>query len=407
MADFGGADLEAFRTEVRGWLEANYPAELRGAEARTDPEAVWGGRAFEGSKDPQIVWMRRMADKGWTAPTWPKEYGGGGLSPQQARVLDQELAAGRYRPALLSFGLWMLGPVLLEYANEAQKKEHLPKIVQGQIRWCQGYSEPGAGSDLASLQTRCVDAGDHWQIDGSKVWTSYADKADWCFCLVRTDPSKKHEGISFVLIDMKTPGVETRPIRLISGESPFCETFFTEVKIPKGNLVGRLNGGWEIAKRLLQYERQNISAGFGEGGTAGGASGDLSEIAKRYLGADAAGALEPKDLRRRITENKMNFQALRQTLARSAAESRAGNGPSATTSIIKYAAAEFAKERSELMVEALGAQGLGWDGEGFSPTEIAAVHGWLRTKANSIEGGTSEINLNVVAKRVLGLPDPK
>jgi alkylation response protein AidB-like acyl-CoA dehydrogenase len=406
MADFGGADLEAFRAEVRAWLEANYPPELRDPNAKTDPEAVWGGRAFEGSDDPQIVWMKRMAEKGWTAPTWPKEYGGGGLSPQQARVLDQELAAGRYRPALLSFGLWMLGPVLLEYANEAQKKEHLPKIVRGEIRWCQGYSEPGAGSDLAGLQTRCVDKGDHWQIDGSKVWTSYADKADWCFCLVRTDTTKKHEGISFVLIDMRTPGVETRPIRLISGESPFCETFFTGVEIPKGNLVGRENGGWEIAKRLLQYERQNISAGFGEGGITGSASGDVADVAKRYLGVED-GALAAKELRRRITENKMNFQALRQTIARSAAESKAGNGPSAATSIIKYAAAEFAKQRSELMIEALGAQGLGWAGEGYSAPELAAVHGWLRTKANSIEGGTSEINLNVVAKRVLGLPDPK
>jgi alkylation response protein AidB-like acyl-CoA dehydrogenase len=401
MADFGGADLDAFRSDVRSWLEANYPAELRDPQAKTNPEAVWGGRAFEGSDDPQIVWMRRVAEQGWTAPTWPKDFGGGGLTAPQARVVEQELAAGRYRPPLLSFGLWMLGPVLLEYANDDQKREHLPKIIEGRIRWCQGYSEPGAGSDLASLATRCEDKGDHWLINGQKVWTSYADKADWCFCLVRTDPTKKHEGISFVLIDMRTPGVETRPIQLISGDSPFCETFFTDVKIPKGNLVGRLNGGWEIAKRLLQYERQNISAGFGEGGTAGGASGDLASIAKQY------GATEDGELRSRITRNKMDFQALRQTIARSAAESRAGNGPSAATSIIKYAAAELAKERSELMIEAMGNQGLGWVGDGFSQAEQTAVRGWLRTKANSIEGGTSEVNLNVVAKRVLGLPDLK
>jgi alkylation response protein AidB-like acyl-CoA dehydrogenase len=404
MPDFGATELDAFRGEVRDWLAANYPAELKTAGAKTDPEAVWGGQQFVGAAgdaDPQIVWMRRAAEKGWTAPTWPSEFGGGGLSPAQARVLEQEIAKGGYRSPLLSFGLWMLGPVLLEYANDAQKKEHLPRIVRGEVRWCQGYSEPGAGSDLAGLQTRCEDKGDHWQIDGQKVWTSYADKADWCFCLVRTDTTKKHEGISFVLIDMRSPGVETRPIRLISGESPFCETFFTGVKIPKGNLVGRLNGGWEIAKRLLQYERQNISAGFGEGGTAGGASGDLAEVAKRY------DALSDGDLRRRITENKMNFQALRQTIARTAAESRAGNGPSAATSIIKYAAAELAKQRSELMVESMGAQGLGWSGDGFSEPERMAVRGWLRTKANSIEGGTSEVNLNVVAKRVLGLPDPK
>jgi alkylation response protein AidB-like acyl-CoA dehydrogenase len=401
MADFGGADLDAFRTAVRAWLEANYPAELRDPKAKTDPEAVWGGRAFEGRDDPQAVWMRRVAEQGWTAPAWPKEFGGGGLNAEQARVVEQELAAGRYRPPLLSFGLWMLGPVLLEYANDEQKREHLPKITKGEIRWCQGYSEPGAGSDLASLATRCEDKGDHWLINGQKVWTSYADKADWCFCLVRTDVSKKHEGISFVLIDMRTPGVETRPIALISGESPFCETFFTDVKVPKGNLVGRLNGGWEIAKRLLQYERQNISAGFGEGGTAGGASGDLAAIARQY------GATEDGELRTRITRNKMDFQALRQTIARSAAESRAGNGPSAATSIIKYAAAELAKERSELMIGAMGSHGLGWEGDGFAPPELAAVRGWLRTKANSIEGGTSEVNLNVVAKRVLGLPDLK
>jgi alkylation response protein AidB-like acyl-CoA dehydrogenase len=406
MADFGGAELDGFRAEVRDWLASNYPPELRGADAKTDPEAVWGGRPFADSKDPQIVWMRRLAERGWTAPAWPKEYGGGGLNSAQARVLNEELAAGRYRQPLASFGIWMLGPVLLEYATEEQKREHLPKIINGEIRWCQGYSEPGAGSDLASLATKCEDKGDHWLINGQKVWTSYANKADWCFCLVRTDATKKHEGISFVLIDMTSPGVETRPIPLISGESPFCETFFTDLKIPKDNLVGRVNGGWEIAKRLLQYERQNISAGFGEGGSAGGAAGDLGYIARKYVGEED-GRLADLDLRGRITANKMNFQALRLTIARSAAESKAGNGPSAATSIIKYAAAEFAKERSELMVESLGHQGLGWDGDGYEPNEILAVRGWLRTKANSIEGGTSEVNLNVIAKRVLGLPDPK
>jgi alkylation response protein AidB-like acyl-CoA dehydrogenase len=403
MADFGAGDQDAFRGEVKAWLDANYPAALRDPKAETDPEAVWGGRAFAGSDDPQIAWMNAMAQKGWTAPTWPAAYGGGGLSPAQARVLDQELAAGRYRAPLASFGVWMLGPVLLEYGTEAQKQEYLPKIVRGEIRWCQGYSEPGAGSDLASLQTRCEDKGDHWLINGQKIWTSYANKADWCFCLVRTDTTKKHEGVSFVLIDMTTPGVETRPIQLISGESPFCETFFTDVKIPKDALVGKVNGGWEIAKRLLQYERQNISGGFGGGGGAG----DLAQIAKRYVGTDGEGALADPDLRTRITRNKMDFDCFYKTIARVAAEAKASNGPSATTSIIKYAAATFAQERSELMVEALGAQALGWEGEGFSPDELTATHGWLRSKGNSIEGGTSEVNLNVVAKRVLGLPDPK
>jgi alkylation response protein AidB-like acyl-CoA dehydrogenase len=408
MADFGATELDAFRAEVKAWLAENYPAALRDAKDSSDPEAQWGGRAFVGSDDPQIVWMRRLAARGWTAPTWPVAYGGGGLTAEQARVLDSELHAGRYRSALASFGLWMLGPVLLEYATEAQKREHLPKIVGGEIRWCQGYSEPGAGSDLASLATRCEDAGDHWLINGQKIWTSYANKADWCFCLVRTDTAKKHEGVSFVLIDMTTPGVETRPIKLISGESPFCETFFTDVRIPKDNLVGRVNGGWEIAKRLLQYERQNISGGFASGGGgAGGAAGDVAEIAKRYVGVDSTGALADPDLRSRITQNRIDLKAFYLTLSRVAAESRASNGPSAATSIIKYAAAALAQQRAELMVESMGHQGLGWEGEDFSPFELSASHGWLRSKGNSIEGGTSEVNLNVVAKRVLGLPDPK
>ena len=408
MADFGATDLDAFRAEVRSWLADNYPAALRDSTTASDPEAVWGGRPFVGSDDPQIVWMRRIASRGWTAPTWPTEYGGGGLTPEQARVLDQELSAGKYRAPLMSFGLWMLGPVLLEYANDGQKREHLPKIVQGEIRWCQGYSEPGAGSDLAGLATRCEDAGDHWLINGQKIWTSYANRADWCFCLVRTDTTKKHEGISFVLIDMTTPGVETRPIKLISGESPFCETFFTDVKIPKGNMVGRLNGGWEIAKRLLQYERQNISGGFASGGGgAGGAAGDVAEIAKQYIGVDETGALADPDLRGRITQNRIDLKAFYLTLARVAAESKASNGPSAATSIIKYAAATLAQQRSELLVEALGASALGWDGDEFNPFEKTVTRGWLRSKGNSIEGGTSEVNINVVSKRVLGLPDPK
>ena len=360
------ADLETFRAEVDAWLEANYPAELRDPATHTDPEAVWGGRAFADDKaDPQIAWMRAMAAKGWTAPTWPKAYGGGGLSKadQAAGASNEALGDGGYRAPLASFGIWMLGPVLLEYATEAQKQEHLTRIVAGDIRWCQGYSEPGAGSDLAGLQTKCEDKGDHWLINGQKIWTSYANKADWCFCLVRTDTTKKHEGVSFVLIDMKTPGVETRPIKLISGESPFCETFFTDVKIPKDNLVGKVGGGWEIAKRLLQYERQNISGGFvGGGGGAGGAPGDLGEIATRYVGLDASGALADADLRSRITKSKMDSQAFFLTLSRVAAESRASNGPSAATSIIKYAAASLAQERAELMVETLGPSGFPWAG---------------------------------------------
>ena len=394
------SSLESFRADLRAWLKENYPPSLANGDYDGEDDAIWGGRrAVYGNPDAKL-WLERMAARGFTAPSWPKEYGGGGLSPDEARVLSQELAALGARPALMSFGLWMLGPVLLEYANEAQKKEHLPKIVRGEIRWCQGYSEPGAGSDLASLRTKCEDKGDHFLINGQKIWTSYADQADWIFCLVRTDTTKKHEGISFVLFDMTTPGVEARPIKLISGQSPFCETFFTDVKVPKNQLVGKLNGGWEIAKRLLQYERQNISSG----GFGGGGGIELEDIAKHYAGEDR-GEIADADLRARIAAHRMEARAFALTVKRIEEESKAMKGPSPAVSIIKYAAAKLNQDRCELMVEAMGTQGLGWDGEGYSAGEVAAMRGMLRSKGNSIEGGTSEVNLNVISKRVLGLLD--
>jgi len=398
------SDLEKFREEARQWLETNCPASMRGpAQAVSDEDdSIWGGRRAKWSNPDAKLWLDRMAAKGWTAPTWPKEYGGGGLSNAEARVLQQELGRIKARPPLMSFGLWMLGPVLLEYANEEQKKEYLPKIVRGDIRWCQGYSEPGAGSDLAGLRTQAVDKGDHYLVNGQKIWTSYADKADWIFCLVRTDNTKKHEGISFLLFDMTTPGVDARPIKLISGQSPFCETFFTDVKVPKKNLVGRLNGGWDIAKRLLQYERQNISSG----GFGGGGNGvyDLEHAALDHAGR-ADGKIADADLRWRIIAHKMEARAFSLTVKRAEEEAKQGKGPSAATSIIKYAAAKINQDRTELLVEALGNQGLGWEGPGFAPAALAATRGFLRAKGNSIEGGTSEVNLNVVAKRVLGLMD--
>ena len=397
MADFGG-ELDVFRTETRAWLEANCPASMR--TPLTGDETPWGGRKFKWKNPDSKLWLDRMAEKGWTAPMWPKAYGGGGLTAAEARVLEQELARIKARPALFSFGVWMLGPVLLEYANEEQKKEHLPKIVRGEIRWCQGYSEPGAGSDLAGLQTRCEDKGDHFLINGQKVWTSYADQADWIFCLVRTDTTKKHEGISFVLFDMTTPGVEARPIKLISGESPFCETFFSDVKVPKAQMVGKLNGGWDIAKRLLQFERQNISAG-GFGGAAGL---EIEEVALAHTGSDN-GKLADADLRARISAHKMDAKAFSLTVRRVETEAKSGKGLGPAASILKYAAATLNQHKHELMLEAMGADGLGWDGEGFDPANVRETRAWLRSKGNSIEGGTSEINLNVVAKRVLGLMD--
>jgi alkylation response protein AidB-like acyl-CoA dehydrogenase len=386
-----------FRAEVRAWLEANCPPSMR-TPMTSEDDWVWGGRKYEFKHPDAKLWLERMGAKGWTAPTWPAAYGGGGLSNAENAVLQSELKRINARPALFSFGIWMLGPVLLEYANEEQKKEHLPKIVRGEVRWCQGYSEPGAGSDLAGLQTKCEDKGDHWLINGQKVWTSYADQADWCFCLVRTDASVKHEGISFVLIDMASPGVETRPIKLISGSSPFCETFFTDVKVPKGNMVGRLNGGWEIAKRLLQYERTNIS-GFGSGARL-----DVVDLAKQTVGLED-GVLADRDLRARIAAHKMFERAYALTTQRAQEEAKAGGNVSHMASMFKVAGATLNQERCELMVEAAGNRAFGWTGVGFTPEELGVTRGWLRSKGNSIEGGTTEVNLNVVAKRVLGLRD--
>ncbi|MBI3438944.1 MAG: acyl-CoA dehydrogenase family protein [Proteobacteria bacterium] len=391
------ADIESFREETRAWLETNCPPSMRTPMAGED-DAVWGGRNYQFKNPEAKLWLERMGAKGWTAPMWPKDYGGGGLNNDENRVLQSEMRRIQARPPLFSFGIWMLGPVLLEYANEEQKKEYLPKIVRGEIRWCQGYSEPGAGSDLAGLQTKCEDKGDHWLINGQKVWTSYANYADWCFCLVRTDTSVKHEGISFVLIDMTTPGVETRPIKLISGSSPFCETFFTDVKISKGNMVGRLNGGWEIAKRLLMYERTNIS-GFGSNTRV-----DVIDLARDHVGLEG-GKLVDADLRARISAHKMAERAYALTTARAQEEAKAGANVSHMASMFKVAGATLNQERCELMVEAAGNRGLGWSGEGFAPEELAVTRSWLRSKGNSIEGGTTEVNLNVVAKRVLGLRD--
>ncbi|GAM98108.1 acyl-CoA dehydrogenase family protein [alpha proteobacterium U9-1i] len=392
------ASLEAFRAEARAWLDENCPQSMRTPFGSED-EIVWGGRNGKFFSADAKLWLARMAERGWTAPIWPKQYGGGGLSNSENAVLQSELKRINARPALYSFGLWMLGPVLLEYANEEQKKEHLPKIARGEIRWCQGYSEPGAGSDLAGLQTKCEDKGDHWLINGQKVWTSYANYADWCFCLVRTDTSVKHEGISFVLIDMTTKGVETRPIKLISGASPFCETFFTDVKIPKENMVGRLNGGWEIAKRLLQYERTNIS-GFGSGARV-----DVVDIARDTIGLGDDGRLADGDLRARIAQHKMAERAYALTTQRAQEEAKAGQNVSHMASMFKVAGARLNIERCELMVEAAGSRAFGWSGDGFDRDELAVTRGWLRSKGNSIEGGTTEVNLNVVAKRVLGLRD--
>jgi acyl-CoA dehydrogenase len=386
MAD----ELETFRAETRTWLEANCPAEMR-QPMRDESDACWGGRNPVFKSDAQKRWMETTAARGWTVPDWPKDYGGGGLSAAETKILRQEMTRIGARNPLMSFGISMLGPALLKYGTEAQKRHYLPQIARGEIRWCQGYSEPGAGSDLASLQTKCEDRGDHWLVNGQKVWTSYADKADWIFCLVRTDPqAPKHKGISFLLFDMATPGVSTKPILLISGNSPFCETFFDDVKVPKDQVVGEVDKGWDVAKYLLGHEREMIS-GMGLGGQG------------ESLGAALAERLaDDPVLRAEVAQFDIDAMAFRAMSERFLDELKAGMAHPAQPSMMKYAGTELNKRRHELVMAAGGSDALEWESERSRGGKAARE--WLRTKANSIEGGTSEIQLGIIAKRILDLP---
>ncbi|OUX09899.1 MAG: acyl-CoA dehydrogenase [Gammaproteobacteria bacterium TMED242] len=394
------SELNNFRQEVKDWLKENCPSSMQnGADPKTPVDEVWGGRKAVYKNPDSKIWLERMGSKGWTMPTVSKEYGGGGLSKDEVKILNEEMFMIGAKAPLLSFGIWMLAPVLLEYGTEEQKKEHLPKIIKGEIRWCQGYSEPGSGSDLASLATKAEDMGDHFLVNGQKVWTSYADKADWIFALVRTGPKEpKHDGISFLLIDMETPGVSTKPITLISGKSPFCETFFDNVKASKDNLIGELNAGWAIAKALLQHERAFIS-NFGLA-AAMGSGKDLVSIAKKHIGEEN-GKISNSFYRSEIATHKIKEHAFGLTLKRAGDE---GGKASATASMFKLYGTEHNKKRHELMVSAMGVDGVAWDGDEFDKEDKDLTRAWLRTKGNSLEGGTSEVQLNVISKRVLGLP---
>lgn len=391
--------LEAFREETRAWLEENCPPSMR--TPMPADESPGGGRNGKFKNPETKVWMERMGEKGWIVPTWPTEFGGGGLDAAHARVLSEEMARINARPPHVGMGISMIGPALLEYGNDEQKAQHLPKIAKGEIWWCQGYSEPNSGSDLASLQTKAVEDGDDYIINGQKVWTSGADHADWIFCLVRTDPkAPKHNGITFILFDMTSPGVSVKPIKLISGLSPFCETFFEDVRVPRKNVVGTVNDGWTVAKRLLQYERTMI----GGGGGGGQRGKSVREIALEYVGKQN-GKLADLDLRDDIVKQSMDDRAFSLTVRRSQQESQSTKAPSFVSSMFKLYGTEQNKGRYELMLRAMGSQMLGWEGDGFEADELTQTRAWLRTKANSIEGGTSEVQLNIIAKRVLGLPD--
>ena len=384
-----------FRADARAWLAENFPPSL----AFKNPIPYQNDAAFADGDADWRLWRVRMAGRCWGAPGWPQVYGGAALDGDDVRILAEEMTRiGAFNPMKMT-GYTMLGPTLLQYGTEAQKAAHLPGIAAGRVRWCQGFSEPGAGSDLASLQTRCVDAGDHWLVDGQKVWTSGANHADWCFALVRTDTAAKQRGISFLLIDMTSPGVETRPITLISGSNHFCEMFLNGVQVPKDNLVGKVNEGWGIAKRLLQFERDSLSEGRGEGES-------LLPLARARIGVDAAGSIAEPDVRTRLVRHGMRAHAYNLTMARIGAGAKAGMSTDTMVPVLKNLGSDVAQERADLMLELLGEQGLGWAAPGYSEKEIEAARHWLHSRAFSIYGGSYEIQNNIAAKRTLALPDP-
>jgi len=400
------SDLDNFRSETRQWLAESCPQEMRDGDTRTASQC-WGGRLWEFQSEPQKLWFDRALAKGYTVPTWPKEYGGAALSNAEAKVLTEEMDRIDARKPLSNFGISMLGPALLAFGTHEQKDMHLNRIAKGEIRWCQGYSEPGAGSDLASLKTRCEDMGDHWLINGQKVWTSDADKSDWIFCLVRTDfDAPKHLGITFLLFDMETEGVTPKPIPLISGSSPFCETFLDDVKVPKsygdGNLsvVGEINRGWDVAKNLLTHERGMLGNKNPLRSTYG--PENLGAYAADQLGLDETGRLSDPALRHRIQMAELDDWAYSLTVDRMNDEAKAGNGLGAKSSMLKYYGTELTKQGSELMMDIGGSDVVNVGEEG--PEHGSMANTWLYHRAYSILGGTSEVQLNIISKRVLDLP---
>ncbi|MEM8918520.1 MAG: acyl-CoA dehydrogenase family protein [Pseudomonadota bacterium] len=381
-----------FKQEVVDWLKANCPDELIGGEPVT-----FGGTKLKlegAAKD----YFDAMVDRGWTVPHWPVEYGGAGLDPLSSQVLRQAMTEVGAPPALRGMGINMIGPTLLEFGTDEQKARHLPQIARGETFWCQGYSEPGAGSDLASLKTRAEDRGDHFLINGSKIWTSGAQYADWMFCLVRTDTEvPKHDGISFVLFPMDQPGITVKPIDLISGGSEFCECFFDDVRAAKDDLVGEVNRGWSVGKRLLQYERSSLFSGNVN-------LVPIPEIARRYLPA-TNGRIDDQGARSQVIDFELDREALELTKKRAMEEFSKGTVPTYATSLFKLVGSELANKRVELIVSLLGTQGLGWSGDTFTEEELTYTQRMLDTRSGMIAGGSSEIQRNIIAKRILGLPD--
>ena len=393
------ANLDDFREETRDWLETNCPEDARG------PGPVpWGSTKIK-LDDASKQWLERMASRGWTVPSWPKEYGGAALSPDQYKILIDELKRINARPPLTGRGVNYIGPTLLELGSDDQRERWLPGIARGEGGWAMGYSEPGAGSDLASLSMRAVRRGDHYVINGRKIWTSDAMQADYIFVLARTAPDQpKHQGISLILVDMQQDEVQVRPIRLISGASPFNETLFENAIANASDVVGGVNNGWTVGKRLLQFER-STHAGINTSGSQGGRSQSSTMPEQIRLHTKVTGGrIDNPGIRARLIRYEQNDLAQRLTQQRVIEETRA-HAPGFASSAVKLTGALHTQDGDELLLDASGTNGLDWGTTGSSIKASEITKAWLRQKALTIAGGTKEIQLNIIAKRVLGLPD--
>ena len=384
-----------FRKEVRDWIAANYPAETR---RKQDAGEHLG-------KEDILAWHRILHNKGWLTPSWPVEYGGTGWDSVRKYIFSEELA--RAQTSQTSFGLGMIGPVLYTFATPEQKEKFLPGTMNGDIWWCQGYSEPGAGSDLAGLSTRAVRDGDHYIVNGQKTWTTQGHFADWGFFLVRTDPdAKKQEGISFLLIDMTSPGITVRPIITIEGGHEVNDVFLDNVRVPVANLIGEENKGWTVAKYLLGHERTGIA------GVARSKRGieRLRELATAELADDAQPLINDSDFRRKVAELEVDLAALEYTELRSLASESKGKGPGPEASLLKVKGTEVGQRLTELTLEAAAhygapyARGMGGNIGPIGPDYAGkAAPTYFNMRKTSIFGGSNEIQRNIIAKAVLGL----
>ena len=391
--------LDAFRQDTRAWLEANCPEGARGPG-----QVAWGSRRIELEPDVHL-WLARMAEKGWTVPTWPKAYGGAELDKAEYQVLISELKRIRARTPLTGRGVNYIGPTLLEYGNEEQKARWLPGIARGEGGWAMGYSEPGAGSDLASLSTRAVRDGDRFIINGRKIWTSDAMDCDYIFVLVRTNPdAPKHQGISLILVDMHQPGVQVRPIRLLSGASPFNETLFEDAIAPASDLVGGIDNGWTVGKRLLQFER-STHAGINISGRPRRTHCGKPPAADRQALRTAGQRRHRRPGTACLAHPSGAERPCAKADPKTSDRGSPSRAPGFASSAVKLTNALQVQDSHELILAAMGSQGIGWEGAAFSPDEIEATRTWLRDKSLTIAGGTKDIQRNIIAKRVLGLPD--